>query len=217
MKKVVKKHLKAMGGARKLKHVNTLEMTGTIRVMGNDAPISLYQKRPHMLCIESKTDYGAFITGFDDETAWTYNSYAGHTEPVVHTGEDIEMRRENSDIESALVDYKKKGNKVELAGTEEFDGKSVFKLVVTHPSGRQRTILIDTETYLAVSETYTQMNEGVISDQELRYSDHKKVDGLTFPHAFEQVANGEVQTVFAINKIKINEEIDDAVFKPRTE
>jgi outer membrane lipoprotein-sorting protein len=215
--KIIKKHLKAMGGVKKIKSVETVKMTGTVEVQGNVAPIVFYMKRPDLFCIESKTDFGVYITGFDGENSWIFNSYAGDTEPKMQSDEESVMSKEDYDIDGPLVDYKKKGNKVELAGKEDVDGKEVFKLIVTHPSGKERTLVIDAETYLVVSESYTQMSDGVVTDHEMRLRDHKKVDGLTYAHVFEEVMNGEVQTKSTIENVEINTGIDDAIFKPRTE
>lgn len=215
--KIIKKHLKAMGGVKKIKSVETVKMTGTIDVQGNVAPIVFYRKRPDLFCIESKTDFGVYLMGFDGEKSWIYNSYVGDTEPKIQSDEESAMSKEDYDIDGLLVDYKKKGNKVELAGKEDVDGKEVFKLIVTHPSGRERRLVIDAGNYLVLSESYTQMTDGVVADHETRLKDHSTIEGLTYARVWEQVVNGEMQARSTIENVEINKGIDDAVFKPRME
>jgi outer membrane lipoprotein-sorting protein len=77
--------------------------------------------------------------------------------------------------------------------------------------------VIDAENYLAVSDLYTQMTDGVVADHETRFKDHRKIDGLTYARVWEQVVNGEMQARSTIENVEINKGIDDAVFKPRME
>ena len=62
---------------------------------------------------------------------------------------DIE---ENADIDGPLVDYKSKGNKVELLGKDKLEGTDAYKLKATLKNGDVMTIYLDADSFLEIKE-----------------------------------------------------------------
>src|ERR1700694_4727986 len=135
---IVQKHIAALGGADKLSAIQNVTMTGTASLMDGQlqAPVTVRAKRPMSMRMEMSLQGQTFVQAFDGKTAWMVNPFIGSAEPKKSSEEDPRTARDDADfIEGSLVDYKAKGNTVELAGKEELDGSPAYKLKVTRKSG----------------------------------------------------------------------------------
>ena len=76
----------------------------------------------------------AMVRGFDGTTPWMRS---GQVREI--TGPEAQATREQADFDSPLVDYRAKGNTVELIGPETVDGVKVYHLKVTTKAVRSST------------------------------------------------------------------------------
>jgi hypothetical protein len=76
---IVQKHTDALGGADKLKAIQTVTITGTASLMGGQmgAPITIKMKRPAFLRMDMHIQERTFVQCFDGATGWTVNSFSG--------------------------------------------------------------------------------------------------------------------------------------------
>src|SRR5262245_9491088 len=133
---IVEKNLAARGGAEKLRAINTVKMTGRIKGPAGEAPLTVWAKRPNMMRRENSRDGQEIVVAFDGQSVWARNSMVSPA-PREITGPMADMTRQDADdFDSALLDYKKKGYKVDLIGTEPVDGLPAYHLKVTKKNGR---------------------------------------------------------------------------------
>src|SRR5262249_21767006 len=132
---LIKKNIEARGGIEKLKALKSLGMTGKIHPKGMDIPMGLQVKRPGLVRGEATLQGVSMVKAYDGETAWQINAFEGSKEPEVMTGHDAKEAIQFGDIDGPLVDYKSKGNTVELVGKEELEATPVYKLKVTLKDG----------------------------------------------------------------------------------
>src|ERR1700730_16710396 len=134
---IVQKHIAALGGADKLSAIQNVTMTGKASLIDGQlqAPVTVRAKRPMSMRMEMTLQGQTFVQAFDGQTAWMINPFMGSPEPLKSSEDDTKAARDDADfIDGSLVDYKAKGDTIELVGMEDLDGSPVFKLKVTRKS-----------------------------------------------------------------------------------
>ena len=109
----------------------------------------------------------------------------------------------SADFEGPLVDYKAKGNKIELAGKEKVGKRLAFKLAISMKNGENRIDFIDSKTHLEVK--WQGLANGNIFESHFR--DYREVRGLMY--AFE-IDSGSQKIV--LDKVEVNPKLDPARF-----
>ena len=210
---LIRKHLVARGGLEKIKAVKTLRLTTTLHTDDMKIPLVIQIKRPGLIRGDASVQGVALVRAYDGETAWQINPFEGVKEADKMTGSDADETIELGDIDGPLVDYKPKGNTVELIGKEDFEATPVYKLKVTLKNGNERYIYLDANNFLELKEIARRKQDGKTTDVETVYSNYKPVGGLMIAHAWEARSNGELEEQITIDKIEINPVIDDFIFK----
>jgi outer membrane lipoprotein-sorting protein len=210
---LIAKNVEARGGLEKLKAVQSLRATGTMTMgPGLQAPVTMEMKRPGRLRREIVIQGNTAVQAYDGQNGWQISPF-GKKEPEPMTADDIKDMQEESDIDGPLVDYKAKGNTVELAGKEPVEGSEAYKLKVTLKNGDVRYLYLDAETFLEVKSEARRTIRGSEMEIETLLGDYKEVGGLMYPHSFQSTAKGrpEKQNV-TVDKFELNPTLDDARF-----
>jgi outer membrane lipoprotein-sorting protein len=212
---VLAKNYKARGGLDKLKAVQTVRMTGTMTVgPGMEAPLVLEQKRPNMFRMEFTLQGMTGVQAYDGKTGWQLMPFQGRKDPEPLPEDAMKQVEEQADFDGPLVDYKAKGNAVELVGKEKVEGSDAYKLKVTLKTGDLRYIYLDADSYLEVRVEEKSTVRGTDVESETTIGDYKEVGGLMFPFAVESGQKGSPQKMkMTVDKIELNVPIDDAPFK----
>jgi outer membrane lipoprotein-sorting protein len=209
---IIAKHVEARGGD-KLRGVQTLRMAGKLVVgPGLEAPFALELKKPGRLRFEVVIQGMTIVQAVEGDTGWTIQPMTGKKDAERMTADDLKEIQDQADFEGPLVDYKKKGHKVELVGKEKVEGTDVYKLKVTKKNGDIETIYLDADAFLEIKSE----GKRVVRDAPVEFSsttgDYKPVSGVMFPFSTEFGIKGQkVKLSFA--KIEVNAKVDDARFK----
>jgi hypothetical protein len=151
---------------------------------------------------------------YDGASGWSLMPFGGSKVPQQMTAEEATLAEEQADIDGPLIDYKAKGNTVELLGKEKVEGAEAYKLKVTLKNGVVRTMYVDAEHFLEIKEESRRTIRGSEMEMDTIVGDYKEVDGLMLPHSVDAGAKGSPQRQkLVIEKIEINVPIDDARFK----
>ena len=86
------------------------------------------------------------MQAYDGTTAWTINPMMGSDQPQEVPGPVAESLKEQADFDGPLLDYKAKGNTVELVGNEDLAGKKVHHLKLTRKGGKTMHFYLDAAT-----------------------------------------------------------------------
>jgi outer membrane lipoprotein-sorting protein len=212
---IIAKNLAAKGGLEKLRAVKTIRMTGRMTVgPGIEAPIVLEIKRPNSMRMDFTIQGMVGSQAYDGSSGWSLMPFGGSKVPQQMTAEEATLAEEQADIDGPLIDYKAKGNTVELLGKETVEGAQAYKLKVTLKNGVVRTMYVDAEHFLEIKEESKRTIRGTEMEMETIVGDYKEVDGLMLPHSVDAGAKGSPQRQkLVIEKIEINVPIDDARFK----
>ncbi len=212
---VIAKNVQARGGMDKIKSVQTIRSSGTMTMgPGMEAPGSLIQKRPDMARLEFTVQGLTAVQAYDGKDAWQIMPFTGKKDPETMSADDKKDLEENADIDGPLVDYKSKGNKVELLGKDKLEGTDAYKLKATLKNGDVVTIYLDADSFLEIKEQVKRSVRGTEQEVETALGDYKEVNGLMFPFAMETSVKGSPQSQkLTLSKIEVNVPVDDAIFK----
>src|SRR6266852_2367538 len=107
------------------------------------------------------------------------------------------------------INYKQKGNKVELVGMDQVEGTDVYKLKVTLKSGDTRYYYMDTDSYVPIKYDTKRIIRGTPQETETTLGDYKLVRGWYLPFSMETRQKGSSGSQkITFNKIEFNVPID---------
>ena len=212
---IIAKNTAAKGGAEKLKAVKTVRLTGKMTLApGVEAPVVLELQRGGGMRMDITVQGMVLSQGYDGTKAWLLNPLQGSKVPQEMSAEDAQAAEEQADIDGPLIDYKAKGNKVELLGKEKVEGSDAHKVRVTMKNGTIRTFYIDAEHFLEIKEESKRMQRGTEVEGDTIYGDYKEVGGMMFAHSIDGGQKGSPQRQkIVVDKIEINVPLDASRFK----
>lgn len=219
---IVAKNLQAKGGAEKWQSVNSVRMTGTIAVQGQQLPLTMYAKRPNKNRQEISLPDGKIVQAFDGTTAWVINPRVGSDAPQVVPGGVADMMKNSADFDGALINYKSKGHTIELVGKEKLadvsQGKSaakdVYHLKITMKGGQVQHYFLDSESGLEL-KTSAEVDMGMGGQKQTldtEMSNYKAEGGIMLPHTVKQFINGKPTVEMSVTAVEFNAPVDDAMF-----
>jgi len=127
---------------------------------------------------------------------------------------NIREEAENA-IEGPLLDYAKKGRKVEALGKDTVAGKPVFKLRITTGLGTGITQFLDANSYLEIHEEIERSANGKLITIVEDVGDYREVDGVKFAHSFVSGTRDDPKaSILQIEKMQLNVPVDAGTFDP---
>jgi len=201
---VVAKAIVARGGVKRIKSVYSQRLTGRISLIGGaDGPFVVEMKRPGMMREMVSLGGKSMVRTTDGTAGWVVGSLRDLIEPQQVSAEELHNLAGSADFEGPLVDYKDKGNKIELAGKEKVGKRMAYKLVISVKNRENRIDFIDCKSYLEVKW------QGLVSGNmfESYFRDYRPVKGLMY--AFE-IDSGNQKIV--LDKVEVNPKLDEARF-----
>jgi outer membrane lipoprotein-sorting protein len=212
---LIAKDIQARGGLEKIKAVKTIRFTGKMSMgQGMEVPGVMEQKRPNSMRMEFTLQGLTAVVAYDGKTGWQIMPFGGKKDPEQMGQDDLKEIIEQADIDGPLVDYKEKGNQVELVGKQSVEGTDAYKLKVTLKSGTVQYIYLDADSYLPIKEEGKRNIRGTEMEYETTFGDYKEVGGLMFAHSNESGVKGSPQKEkLTFEKIEINPPLDDSRFQ----
>lgn len=207
---VVAKNLAAKGGADKLRAITSVKTRGRIKGPRGDSPVVLWTMRPNLMRREVTADGQTMVVGFDGKMLWGINPMLGGR-PQEITGPAAERTRQDADdFDSVLLDYEKKGTKVELLPQNPGAGP---RLRVTKKNGTVQEIHLNQETFLEDRITMEVDQAGRKGLLATELSNYKPVDGLMVPFTIRQTINGQLAAEVQYDQVEFNLPIDEGLFR----
>ncbi len=215
VEQVIARNIEARGGLDKLKAIKSLRLTGKLAVAQSlEAPVVVELKRPASFRMEYTLQGLTGVSAYDGKTGWRIMPLLGNKDAEPMSEEELKLAAEQADIDGPLVDYKHKGNTVELVGKESADGAPAYKLKVKLKNGGLRTIYLDADSFLEIKTESKVTIGGTERAGESSLGDYKEVDGLMFACSVEAGEKGSaMKQKMTFEKIEVNPTIDDARFK----
>jgi len=213
---IIDKHIKAMGGIDKLKSVKSIKATGKMKAGPMEFPATMLKARPDQFRMDFTVQGMTGTQAYDGTSGWSVMPFMGKKDPEKMTEEMQKDMKDEADFDGPLVDYKAKGNKVELVGKEDVQGSPAYKLHLTTKNGTESNLYLDAETYLLIKSESKRKIQGQEVESETIIGDYKDVDGMLFPYSMESRRKGApagASQSITIEKYELNPKIDAAQFK----
>lgn len=212
---LVAKNMQAKGGAEKWKSVSSVRMTGTITMQGTGMPLIVYAKRPNLTRQEiTLPPDRRLVQAFDGTTGWMINPMMGSDAPQELPPPVSEMMRNTSDFDGPLVNYKEKGNTIEIVGQEKLGDKDVHHLKITMKGGTVQHYYLDAATGIELKKAEeVDMGTGQKQRLETEMADYQQVEGVMVPKTVRQLMNGKPVVEMSIDKVEFNTGVDDRLFR----
>jgi hypothetical protein len=193
---VVSKHLDAMGGAKRLRAVQTMSME---RVDAGDLQkgnsITTYRKRGDKFRLETiditPVVKMRLVQGCDGKNSWTVSGHAvgGATSEAAFADDPPTIRpadescKSIADINGPLLDYKTKEGSLTLAGIQKVGEADAYDVRLNSATGQHFAthFYIEKKSFLLVKVA----REANGTHTEDLYTDYRKVDGMMVPFLWE--------------------------------
>jgi hypothetical protein len=202
---ILSRNFEARGGPEKIKALQSQRISGRISFgPDSEGALTVEMARPgkmrQQLILHGKT----MIQTTDGKTGWAV-TLPDAPEPRALTAGELKNMAGGADFDGPLVDYRARGNRVELAGRAKVEDRDVWKLVVTMKGGDVRTDYIDCQRFLETKWEGTIESEGKQYNVESYFRDYRKVDGLMYAFRIESDTVGTpVKQVIQLDKVELN-------------
>ena len=215
---IVERNVAARGGLAAWRAVDTLTISGRMDAGGKpnvELPFVMKMKRAHNSRLELSFREQTAVQVYDGTQGWKVRPFLNRNEVEPYTPEEVKAAATFEELDGPLIDYAKKGTKVELVGTEKVEGDNTYKLQLTSRTGIQRTIWIDAKTFLERKfEGEAKKIDGKMRTASVYFRDFKTENGLTTPRVLETVYEGtKVSRKMTVAKLTINESMADTLFQ----
>lgn len=217
---ILDKYFAQTGGKDKWMALQSMKMSGKVKMQGMELPFVAVQKAPNKMKVTA-TFQGKEITqpAFDGTTAWSTNFMT--MKPEKMTTEQSENMKEEAQLQDPFLNYKDKGYKAELMGKETIEGTECHKIKLTRKpvkvDGKEEE---NTEFYFfSVADNVPIMKRTTAKEGQAKgatieqfMSDYQEVNGLYFPFTTTIKYNGQVGQTLAVEKVETNVTVDDKEF-----
>jgi outer membrane lipoprotein-sorting protein len=212
---IIAKHIAAQGGLAKLKALQSIRMTGNFESGGMQAGFTQVFKRPMKMRLDLSVQGLTMTQAYDGQRGWQVVPFSGKKDPEPMTGDELKNAQEQADIDGPLVDYKSKGNTVELIGKEKVADKDSYHLKVMLKNGSERDLYLDATTFLGLKTSAKTTMRGTEIELESMLGDYRDVNGLKFPFSIEQHQTGGEgpEQKITFTKIELDPPLQDSIFK----
>lgn len=210
---IVARSIEARGGLAAIKAVQSVRMTGRIKIGADSLPIVVEMRRGAGLRTEITTPDGRLaVQGFDGRRAWAVEP--GGTQAEELPAAAARQMAQQADFEGPLVDYKSKGHRVELVGTARSVTGRQYRLRVTLKDGDADDYLIDETSLLLVRVESKREMAGELVEGETNIKSYEDAGGWKWPRVIENGVKGrEERQTISFDKVEVNPVLDDARFK----
>jgi len=145
------KNVEAKGGIDKLHAIQSLRLSGRMRVEHDTIELGYvtYVRQPGSIRYEASLQGLTQVQAYDGTQAWQINPFQGRKDPEKLSADDAKgLGEDAADFTGPLVDYKSKGYKLDYLGTEDIDGTDAHKLRVTRANGDISIVYLDPDHFL---------------------------------------------------------------------
>lgn len=214
---IVSKYLERAGGLERIQAIQTLRRVGTFYGGGGfEARVRYENKRPNLVREEFAFGGMTGVNAYDGKGGWKIEPWQGKKDAESLSEDEIKGIVEDAEFDDPLFDYQRKGNQVELIGTDQIEGTAVYKLKVTLASnGDVRTYYLDADSYVPLKIEVKRTVRGAEREFEVELGDYKSVNGWYLPFASAVGGKGSSsanKAQYSWERIEANVRLDDGLF-----
>jgi len=207
---IVTQNLNAMGGIAKLHEVKSVIMETTIKLQGLEIENLTTILVGKAMRSDSKIMGNDLVQAFDGTTPWSITPplMGGNGEPQTMSTETSKSVISQLDP-YPLLDYSKKGTRLELLTSEKVKDKEAYHLKISTKDGVESELWIDVTSGL-VSKSKSMQNG---QEVEVFFSNYTVIEGINFAMSMETSSPMAGIITIDTKTVKLNPAIDESIFK----
>jgi hypothetical protein len=213
---LVAKNIRARGGIAALHAMRSLTLRGKLLVNDDQFELGFVQtvERPSNIRVEATIQGLTQVQAYNGTIGWQISPFQGRKDPERMSMDDIKSLTETvADFDGSLVDWQKKGNKLEYLGTEDVDGTQAHKIKLTRQNGDIEYVYLDPDHYLEIRLLSQRTEHGVTVETETDLGNYEKIQGVFVPFSVESGRKGSSdRQKLIVNSAKVNAKTDDSLF-----
>jgi hypothetical protein len=208
---IIGKHTDAIGGKDILMKIKSISLEGAASAMGNDYPTKTILVADKGYKSVTSVNGADIIQAYTDTSGWMLNPLTGQTDAIALPADAVKAAKSSLDMELIILNYKNKGYTASLAGREDYQGVSAYKIKLSKDA-LDVTFFIDPTSYYILKRDVKTTVDGKDVVATISYSNYKKTD-FGYVMAFTEGINSMGYDV-ALNytKAEFNKDIDPAFF-----
>lgn len=187
---ILARHFSARGGLSRIKAIQGLTSSGSIRVGGMSLALHIQNPRGSFHS-ETSLDGMTKVESFDGAQGWITDPFTGAPAPTPMSEAQLRQVRLQADFDGPLVDWQAKGHQVSFEGMAPVDGEPAYVLKVRLAGGGTLTSFIHARTFMEVKAINEAVSEGRPIEVETRLSDYRAVDGVMLPFRLAITPRGQ--------------------------
>lgn len=172
---IMKAHDKAMGTLEKWQKLKTLKRSGKITSGGSQLSYVEQIENDKTRRLELSTASSSTITVVTEGAGW---KQVGTAKPTALSAQEVKGGMKETVLVNDLLDYKKRGHTITLAGDDKSDGVFTHKIKLVKKSGETEYYFIDPKTFLLYKMATKKRINGQETDVQIYYSDYKFIAGI---------------------------------------
>lgn len=216
VKQLVEKNLIVRGGYEKIKAIKSLTIHGKHLENDMEFPITIKIYRPNFIRIEAFFPHDHWSGAYDGKTAWWLKRVSPRSKPEEVSGQQALSFKCYAEFGYQLIDYKARGQTVELIGIEESNRRKYYKLKLSPIDDIHRLIYLDANSFLIAKESIQSKRTPDVQ-LTVHHQAHREVQGVLFPHLITASVGDKPGGKTVIDKIETGVHLDISIFKmPRT-
>ena len=209
---VLNDYYEAKGGLEVIRGIKSMQAKGKMSMGAMEVPLEIAFKRPSKVRVSFELQGMKGIQAYDGTTGWSVMPFMGKPDAEEMADDELKQIQEQADIDGVLVDYEKKGHKVELVGTSEIEGTPVIELKVTKKNGDVMEYFLDEEFKLEVMVRAQTKMMGQEMITESFTSGYEEIGDTVVAMQTTVKMNGTVAQSLVFETVEFNVDLDDALF-----
>lgn len=211
--RLIRKHVRALGGKGRIREIGDVQASGRIAARGREVEFTLWMQHPNRTRVEVNLLGRELIQAYDGETAWWVNPFLGSSEPAPMPAAFSKALLRWVDFRGPLVGYRSKGHRAWYRGVRRMDdGGKADHIELEVANGEVWHIFLDRRTHLEVMRTFEQRVKGDVLEVQTHFAGFREVRGVKVPTIIESVGPmGEPFTMY-VDKVDFNVGVDTERF-----
>jgi hypothetical protein len=206
---IIGKYITAIGGKDKWTQVKSMKVNGYIEVQGIKINFTQQAVQGTGVRVDAEFQGQKIIDITTPTMGWSQNPFGGKSTLQPISGEELQQKLDELDIQDEFVDYATKGSTVEFIGKDEEDGNEFYKIKMVTKNKNESVYFFDVNTSLIYKEEKTVKQQGQEMKMVTKLLDYKTIPfGIKIPHKSEQMGQ-----VLVMDVIEVNPVIDENIFK----
>jgi len=210
---ILEKMINAQGGREALEKIKDTTTHATIEMMqmGMTGTVTMYQKEPNKLRMDTEMMGMIMTQAFDGQTAWMDSPQTGVQIMSEKLGAEFKQQALGND---SLLHPEKYGITYQYKGEAKEDDRDCHVLEVAYLEGREVTMFLDPSTYLPYKMKTTSLDQaGMEADIENILSDYKKVGEVIVPFSILVKQDGIEAVRIILIEVEHNKGLEDSLFE----